>query len=85
MTEPLQFRWALRRHPTQPGLIDLHVQEIAGDRGIVMSVTSRTEAREALPYLRGEVARRKDRFVAGPCADGLWYGAEILEEDREDG
>lgn len=54
----LQFRWALRRHPTQPGLIDLHVQEIAGDRGIVMSVTSRAEAREALPYLRGEVVRR---------------------------
>lgn len=29
-------------------------------------------------------AAAADRFVAGPCADGLWYGAEILDEDRED-
>lgn len=55
----IQLRWCLRRHPTQPGLIDLHVAEVGPlERGIVMSVTSRSEARAALPYLQGEVVRR---------------------------
>lgn len=22
-------------------------------------------------------------FVAGPCADGMWYAAQILDEDRD--